>query len=118
MFHKRLYFLRLLAAWMLLAPLAPRSFAHPMGNFSVNHYSKISLENDGVRISYIIDLAEIPTYQELQQGDISANAADPAAVSYTHLDVYKRQLLHDAQHDRQFFCHGRSPCNLPQGNAF
>jgi ABC-type nickel/cobalt efflux system permease component RcnA len=82
MFHKRLYFLRLLAAWMLLAPLAPRSFAHPMGNFSVNHYSKISLENDGVRISYIIDLAEIPTYQELQQGDISANAADPAVTSF------------------------------------
>jgi ABC-type nickel/cobalt efflux system permease component RcnA len=83
MFHKRLYFLRLLAVWLLLTPLlTPRSFAHPMGNFSVNHYSKISLENDGVRVSYIIDLAEIPTYQELQQGDISANVADPAVTSF------------------------------------
>ncbi len=83
MFLKRLYLLRLLAAWLLLMPLlTPRSFAHPMGNFSVNHYSKISLENDGVRVSYIIDLAEIPTYQELQQGDIAANAADPAVKAF------------------------------------
>jgi ABC-type nickel/cobalt efflux system permease component RcnA len=83
MFHRRRYFLRLLAAWLLLMPLlTPRSFAHPMGNFSVNHYSKISLESDGIRVSYIIDLAEIPTYQELQQGDITANAADPAVGSF------------------------------------
>jgi hypothetical protein len=59
-----------------------QSFAHPMGNFSVNHYSKISLENDGIRVSYIIDLAEIPTYQELQQGNITANVADPAVTSF------------------------------------
>src|SRR6202522_3563241 len=83
MFHKRRYFLRLLAVWLLLTPLLTlRSFAHPMGNFSVNHYSKISLENDGVRVSYIIDLAEIPTYQELQQGNIAANAADPAVTTF------------------------------------
>ena len=83
MFHKRLYFLRLLAVWLLLTPLLTlKGFAHPMGNFSVNHYSKISLENDGVRVSYIIDLAEIPTYQELQQGNIAANAADPAVTSF------------------------------------
>ena len=35
------------------------------------------------------------------------NAADP--VSYTHLDVYKRQTLHDAAHDVRhstgFPCH-------------
>jgi nickel/cobalt exporter len=83
MFHKRLYFLCMLAAWLLLTPmLTPRSFAHPMGNFSVNHYSKISLESDGIKVSYIIDLAEIPTYQELQQGDITANAADPSVKAF------------------------------------
>ncbi len=79
MFPKRLHFI-LLAAVSLL--LMPRSFAHPMGNFSVNHYSKISLERNGVRISYIIDLAEIPTYQELQQGNITATVADPAVTRF------------------------------------
>jgi len=60
----------------------PKSFAHPMGNFSVNHYSKISLENDGVKVTYIIDLAEIPTYQELQQGNITATVADPVVTRF------------------------------------
>jgi ABC-type nickel/cobalt efflux system permease component RcnA len=53
-----------------------------MGNFSVNHYSKISLDNDGIKISYIIDLAEIPTYQELQQGNVTAEVADPAVARF------------------------------------
>jgi len=48
-----------------------------MGNFSVNHYSKIALENDRICVRYLIDLAEIPTYQELQQTNFSATAIDP-----------------------------------------
>jgi nickel/cobalt exporter len=79
MFRKQIYFLGLLAVSLLLGP---RSLAHPMGNFSVNHYSKISLESDGIKISYIIDLAEIPTYQELQQGNVTADVADPAVTRF------------------------------------
>jgi ABC-type nickel/cobalt efflux system permease component RcnA len=56
-----------------------------MGNFSVNHYSKISLESDGIKVTYIIDLAEIPTYQELQQGNVTADVADPAATRFAGL---------------------------------
>ena len=75
--------LLLLALCLLLTPwLTLKSFAHPMGNFSVNHYSKISFEHDGIRISYIIDLAEIPTYQELQQGNVTADVSDLAVASY------------------------------------
>jgi ABC-type nickel/cobalt efflux system permease component RcnA len=70
----------LIALCLLLG--AKTSFAHPMGNFSVNHYSAISLENEGVKVSYIIDLAEIPAYQELQQGNISANVTDPAVTRF------------------------------------
>ena len=68
------------SAFMLAVCLLaePRSFAHPMGNFSVNHYSKISLGREGIKISYIIDLAEIPTYQELQRGNVTADVANPA----------------------------------------
>ncbi len=79
MFDKRIYSFFLLT---LCLCLAPRSFAHPMGNFSVNHYSRISLDREGIRISYIIDLAEIPTYQELQQGDVTADVADPAVTRF------------------------------------
>src|ERR1700757_1599397 len=61
------------------------AFAHPMGNFSVNHYSKITLEGDRIRVDYFIDLAEIPTYQELQQANISVTSIDPnspAVINY------------------------------------
>ena len=54
---------------VLLLGFCRLAAAHPMGNFSVNHYSKISLETDRVRVTYFIDLAEIPTYQELQQAE-------------------------------------------------
>src|SRR5580698_4105333 len=50
--------------------------AHPMGNFSVNHYSRIDLQGDRIIVRYFIDLAEIPTYQELQQGNIAATPMD------------------------------------------
>src|SRR5271170_8069585 len=61
---------------LLLLSLCRFASAHPMGNFSVNHYSKISLDTDRIRVRYFIDLAEIPTYQELQQANIPAIAID------------------------------------------
>jgi ABC-type nickel/cobalt efflux system permease component RcnA len=82
MFRKRFYCFALIALCLLLGQ---RSFAHPMGNFSVNHYSKISVESDGIKVSYIIDLAEIPTYQELQQGNVTANVSDPAVTRFVGL---------------------------------
>ena len=68
-----------LCALLLLMGLCRLASAHPMGNFSVNHYSKIDLRSDRLVVRYFIDLAEIPTYQELQQGDIPATSVDPNA---------------------------------------
>ena len=59
----------LLLALCVLAPQVAQ--AHPMGNFSVNHYSKLSVDERGITLRYFIDLAEIPTYQELQQANLT-----------------------------------------------
>src|SRR5205823_9555147 len=48
--------------------------AHPMGNFSVSHYSRIEVGARGVAIRYVLDLAEIPTFQLLQQWKLEASA--------------------------------------------
>jgi nickel/cobalt exporter len=69
--------LRSFFSLLFLLGLCHLASAHPMGNFSVNHYSKIILESDRIRIDYFIDLAEIPTYQELQRANITATAIDP-----------------------------------------
>ena len=58
------------------------SHAHPMGNFSINHYSKIKISQRSVEIRYFIDMAEIPTFQEIRQFDITPNAEDPSVGRY------------------------------------
>jgi nickel/cobalt transporter (NicO) family protein len=57
---KRLLLLLAFAA-LTLAPAAP---AHPLGNFTINRYSELTLSGDRVYVRYVLDLAEIPTYQE------------------------------------------------------
>src|SRR5205085_4820065 len=65
----------LLALFVLVAALAPTiASAHPLGNFTVNHYSRIEPAGDRVRVVYVLDMAEIPTFQEKPSID-----ADPAA---------------------------------------
>jgi nickel/cobalt transporter (NicO) family protein len=53
-----------LAAAAILAFAAPGAAAHPLGNFSVNHLSTVSISADRVDLRYILDQAEIPTVQE------------------------------------------------------
>ena len=38
--------------------------AHPLGNFSVNHLTQVEVSSDRVNALYILDQAEIPTFQE------------------------------------------------------
>jgi nickel/cobalt exporter len=66
---------RLLLLLAMLTVAAHLCFAHPMGNFSVNHYTRITLQQDGIEVRYFIDLAEIPTYQELQQYNFTPEVA-------------------------------------------
>ena len=76
---------RRLLSLLFVLSLCRLASAHPMGNFSVNHYSKITLEDDRIRVEYFIDLAEIPTYQELQQANISTipvEANSKAVITY------------------------------------
>ncbi len=40
------------------------AFAHPLGNFTINHYAGIRIEPDRVVLDVVIDQAEIPTFQE------------------------------------------------------
>jgi ABC-type nickel/cobalt efflux system permease component RcnA len=68
----RLFCAGLLAAAILAAPM-PGS-AHPMGNFSISRYSAIRVLATGIEVRYLLDLAEIPTFQEIQDSGIVAEA--------------------------------------------
>src|SRR4051812_10028748 len=48
----------------LLLALAPAAEAHPLGNFTFNHLTRVSIGARQVQVSYTLDQAEIPTFQE------------------------------------------------------
>jgi len=52
------------AALGILAAIAPVASAHPLGNFSINHLTQVRISADRVEALYILDQAEIPTFQE------------------------------------------------------
>jgi nickel/cobalt exporter len=53
-----------LATLLFVAVLAAPAAAHPLGNFSVNHLSEVSISSDRVDVRYVLDEAEIPTFQQ------------------------------------------------------
>jgi nickel/cobalt exporter len=57
--RKLLVVLAALAA--LVAPAA--AIAHPLGNFTINRFSRIEVRGHRLYVRYVLDLAEIPTYQ-------------------------------------------------------
>src|SRR5262249_14376236 len=42
---------------------------HPLGNFTVNRYSRLEPDNGRLRVRYVLDMAEIPTFQEMANID-------------------------------------------------
>lgn len=74
------------------------AFAHPLGNFTINHYSRLEISRDELRIRYVLDYAEIPTFQAKQDmdtnGDSTTDTAETAAyLQRTLSDVQKNLVL-------------------------
>src|SRR5262245_18221274 len=49
--------------------------AHPLGNFTINHFVRIETGVERLRIRYVIDFAEVPTFQESQKADADGDGA-------------------------------------------
>jgi nickel/cobalt transporter (NicO) family protein len=79
----------------LLAPAA--ASAHPLGNFTINRFSRVEASGHRVYVRYVLDLAEIPTFQA---GHIDARA-------------YARRIARNAQ----FEIDGKAVRLVPLGTA-
>ena len=56
--------------------------AHPLGNFTVNRWSGIVLTPGRLRVDYVVDMAEIPTFQLLPEIDADGDGrADPGELA-------------------------------------
>jgi len=56
----------LVAAAALVAPVAAQ--AHPLGNFTINRFARVEVAGHRLYVRYVLDMAEIPTYQARQEG--------------------------------------------------
>ena len=69
---------------LALAPAV--ASAHPLGNFSVNHLARVSVSADRVDVRYILDEAEIPTFQQRE-------TSDPALLARKRTEVERRLVV-------------------------
>jgi ABC-type nickel/cobalt efflux system permease component RcnA len=85
---KRLVLLLGLAA-ALLVPVA--ASAHPLGNFTINRFARVEVAGHTLYVRYVLDLAEIPTYQARQQG-VDPNAYARRIARGLHVDLGGRRV--------------------------
>ena len=63
----------LLAISGYFAPGPRKAAAHPLGNFTINRYSGVEIDPNRISILYVVDMAEIPAFQEIRQIDTDAD---------------------------------------------
>jgi nickel/cobalt transporter (NicO) family protein len=83
---------RLLVIGAALAALAAPAAAeaHPLGNFTINRFSRIEVADRNVYVRYVLDLAEIPTYQA---GRIAVGAYARRLTAGAHLRLDGRRAI-------------------------
>jgi nickel/cobalt exporter len=83
---KRLVFVAVAVAALAWPALAA---AHPLGNFTINRFSRVEVSGPRVYVRYVLDMAEIPTYQA---GRIDRRAYAQRIAANAHLSVDGRQV--------------------------
>jgi len=78
----RPFFLASTINLLLFLSMSFAAFAHPMGNFSINHYAKIIPGRQTIEVDYVIDMAEIPTFQQMQENAAAPKVGDPSLVPF------------------------------------
>jgi nickel/cobalt transporter (NicO) family protein len=88
MFRTRLVMILSLIAVLFASTGDAPARAHPLGNFTINRFSEIRAGVEQVAVFYVVDMAEIPTFQELERIDLNRDDEADAA----ELDAYARSV--------------------------
>jgi ABC-type nickel/cobalt efflux system permease component RcnA len=79
-----------LAGVAVIAAAAPAvAEAHPLGNFTVNRYSLVVVGKGSVKVTFVLDEAEIPTFQALGGGPTAEGAR---AWAEAHVATFAEKL--------------------------
>ena len=91
----------MLVGVVLLVP-AQSIAAHPLGNFTINLYSRLEVERERLGLTYVVDMAEIPTFQAFGGEPLTPQAqADYVAQAAAELRDGLQLLVDGHRHDLQ-----------------
>ncbi len=76
----------------LMPLLSSVAIAHPMGNFAICHYSHLVVTPSGTQIHYAIDLAEIPTVDEMTRLDANHDGIVTKSEEAQYLSLKANEL--------------------------
>lgn len=85
----------LLLTLFLSFALVPAALAHPLGNFTINQYVGLDVGRQMILIDYVVDMAEIPAFQEVAAFDVNGNS-QPDSAEFTGYAVAKCTALQPA----------------------
>ena len=88
--------------------------AHPLGNFTVNRYAALRLEPRTITIRYVVDMAEIPTFQELRVVDANGDQT----IDEREQDAYVRRMATELGRNLALGIDGRTLGLTPGAHAF
>ena len=83
--------LAILVTLLSLGYFVPAALAHPLGNFTVNHYARLEVGAERIHVRYVVDMAEIATFQELQAMDKDGDGSPSSA----ELSLYAERAATD-----------------------
>ena len=88
---------RLLLIFIVLLSSVITAAAHPLGNFSVNQYTRIEIDKSQIHLRQVFDMAEIPTFQESSLIDTDKNGFLSDAELHVYLDKITPAYLQNLQ---------------------
>ena len=89
---------------ILLIVCAVSAAAHPLGNFSVNQFSRIEVDGSQIRLRSVLDMAEIPTFQLKSEIDTDKDGA----YSQSELNAYAERITPDYLSNLQLSAIGKT----------
>ena len=94
----------------LACALPATAEAHPLGNFSVNHLTTVAVSADRVELRYVLDEAEIPTFQ-------ARGVPDAELLARKQAEVRRRLVLTVDGRDVPLAPAGRATLTHPAGQG-
>src|SRR5436853_5555114 len=85
---KKCVVLALLVVALILSAFHSDLYAHPLGNFTINHFTRLEVGRERLRVHFVVDMAEISTFQELQAADTNGDGQ----TSDAELGAYLEQV--------------------------